>query len=80
MGRHKQNEGSLAPKKDWRKGYDNKILDLKKFEQFVKDNQGMAATAMAEKWCSISVKLLIKRLKKKRIYSAQKKLRFYQAT
>ncbi len=62
--RQKHNEGSLAPKKDWRKGYGNKIPDLEKFEQFVKDNHGMTATAMAAKWGSISVRVFCKWLKR----------------
>ncbi|MBA3751521.1 helix-turn-helix domain-containing protein [Candidatus Dependentiae bacterium] len=62
--RQKKTEGSLTPKKDWRKGYGNKIPDLEKFEQFVKENQGLTATAMAEKWGSISVRVFCKWLKR----------------
>ncbi len=29
---------SLAPKKKWRKGYDNKIPDLNKFKQLFEEN------------------------------------------
>ena len=56
----KQNGESLSPKKDWHKGYGNKIPDLVVFEQFVKENQGMTATAMAEKWGNISLKTMCK--------------------
>jgi transposase len=51
---------SLAPKKDWRKGYGNKIPDLDAFKQFVEENQGMTATSMAEKWGNISLKTMCK--------------------
>jgi transposase len=55
---------SLAPKKDWRKGYGNKISDLDAFKQFVEENQGMTATALAEKWGNISLKTMCKWLRR----------------
>ncbi len=65
---------SLAPKKDWRKGHSNKIPDLDKFKEFAQENQGLTATAMAEKLGNISLKTVGKWLK--RIgFTRKKKLR-----
>ncbi len=54
---------SLAPKKDWRKGHSNKTPDLDKFKEFAQENQGLTATAMAEKLGNLSVKTVCKWLK-----------------
>ncbi len=44
--KQKQEKGSLAPKKEWQKGYGNKIPDLEKLKEFVQVNKGMTAVAM----------------------------------
>ncbi len=49
MGRKKKKGISLTTKKNWRKGYGNKITDLDKLKRFAEENQGMTATSMAEK-------------------------------
>jgi transposase len=56
----KKKGDSLAPKKDWRKGYGNKIPNLEAFKQFVEENHGMTAAAMAVKWGNISPKTMCK--------------------
>ncbi|MBA2306656.1 transposase [Candidatus Dependentiae bacterium] len=60
----KEKGESLAPKKEWRKGYGNKIPDLNKFKQFAEENQGMTAAAMAEKLGNITSKTVCKWLKR----------------
>lgn len=64
-------QGSLAPKKDWRKGYGHKISDLEKFRKFAEENQGLTAVEMATKWGNITPKTIRKFLH--RIGFSQKK-------
>jgi transposase len=47
--KQKRESGSFAPKKNWRKGYGNKVQDLEKFRLFVEENRGDTAKKMAEK-------------------------------
>lgn len=63
--------GSLAPKKDWRKGHGHKIPDLEKFKAFAEENKGLTAIEMAEKWGNITPKTIRKFLH--RIGFSQKK-------
>ncbi len=73
--RLKKKTGSVAPKKDYRKGHGAKIIDLEKFKEFVLENQDCSAGEMAKKWGNISAKTILKYLKK--IGFTQKKSHFY---
>ncbi len=76
--RRKREEGTIAPRKNWRQGHSNKIADLEKFRQFVKENEGLTATDMAEKLGTISLKTVCKWLK--RIgFTRKKKLWLHRA-
>ncbi len=61
--KQKQEKGSLASKKEWQKGYGNKIPDLEKLKEFVQVNKGMTAVAMADFW-QVSIKTMCKWLKR----------------
>lgn len=52
--------GSVAPKKDWRKGHGNKISDLEELKKFADENQGLTAVEMAEKWGDLTPKTMRK--------------------
>jgi len=52
--------GSVAPKKDWRKGHGHKISDLEKLKKFADQNQGLTAVEMAEKWGGLTPKTMRK--------------------
>ena len=52
--------GSVAPKKDWRKGHGHKIKDLEKLRNFADQNQGLTGIEMAKKWGDLSPKTMRK--------------------
>lgn len=58
--KRRREAGTIASKKDWRKGHSHKIKDLETFKKFVHENQGLTALAMAEKWGDISPKTVCK--------------------
>lgn len=73
--------GSVAPKKDWRKGHGHKISDLEKLKEFADENQGLTAIEMAEKWGGLTPKTMRKWLgrigytQKKRVMVTKKEMK-----
>ena len=73
--------GSLAPKKDWRKGHGNKISDLEELKKFADENQGLTAVEMAEKWGGLTPETMRKWLgrigytQKKRVTGTKKEMK-----
>lgn len=58
--KRKREEGTVAARKEWRKGHGNKIKDLEKFKKFAEKNEGLTAKEMAEKWGNITLKTVCK--------------------
>ena len=56
----KREEGILVAKKNWQKGWGNKIVDLEQFKEFVEKNQGMTAIEMAKELGNITGKTVCK--------------------
>ena len=68
--------GSTKPKVGYQKGHSHKIIDLKKFKQFVDENSGIDGVELAKKWGDITPKAIREWLhgigyscKKKAIYT-----------
>lgn len=60
----KDQKGLLEPKKNWQKGYGNKIIDVDEFTRFATVNCYLTSKEMAAKWGGISAKTILKYLKR----------------
>ena len=61
--KREREEGSPAPRKEWRKGHSPAVTDLEAFKSFADKHQGYTATRMAEIW-GVSTETMCKWLRR----------------